>query len=266
MLTSSSGITINLSVRRGETTGSLEVSVSSEPQSRQQLQTVTMTADVDRGTYRCIFDLKGLPSDSPVYFRIQDLGDCCVIVERKSNNRKRPSSELETLDVEAKRRYSTGLDNESPANESYTCGSVAQPQGIGPQRHQDLDSSNTTLACHLWKHDPNRYQKCSEESFHTMDDVKEHIETAHRREQYCPICYDQFTGPDASKIYREHIIARGCKRRDDPIEIEGLQGDLMDRVCEWEPASTSSVKEQWKEIWTIIFPGVQVPESPLMEG
>ncbi|KAK4221204.1 hypothetical protein QBC38DRAFT_492524 [Podospora fimiseda] len=123
--------------------------------------------------------------------------------------------------------------------------------------------TTSKLACPFQKFDSSKYH-CS--PFASVAGVRQHIETVHHRPEYCPRCYTVFRGDGAFKSRRDHIVARECKLDPGPNTVEGLQGDLMDRLCEWEPVAGATPREQWEEIWRIVFPGDPVPASHIVEA
>ncbi|KAK4159482.1 hypothetical protein QBC43DRAFT_327172 [Cladorrhinum sp. PSN259] len=125
-----------------------------------------------------------------------------------------------------------------------------------------LQATGPELACPYYKSDPSKYRSCLLTSLRTGPDVREHIERDHRRAEYCPRCYKEFSGKQATGDRRDHIRARKCQLNQGPNTVEGLQGDLLDRLCEWEPvAGTHHPKAQWEEIWRIVFPEAPLPST-----
>ncbi|KAK3989615.1 hypothetical protein QBC44DRAFT_327287 [Cladorrhinum sp. PSN332] len=123
------------------------------------------------------------------------------------------------------------------------------------------------FACPCYKSNPSKYRLCLVASLTTAAQVKQHIETSHRRAEYCPRCYAEFKGKGACEVRRDHIIARECALNRGPSTVEGVHGDLMDRLSEWQPAAARlrHPQKQWDAIWRIVFPGEPVPPTPYLE-
>ncbi|KAK4167465.1 hypothetical protein QBC43DRAFT_311926 [Cladorrhinum sp. PSN259] len=140
-----------------------------------------------------------------------------------------------------------------------------------PSPSPTLHAASAELACPYYKSDASKYRLCLVTSLATAAQVKRHIETAHRRAEYCPRCYAEFKGDDACEARRSHITARQCKLNEGPSTVEGLHGDLMDRLYEWQPAAASPSwrrrEQQWLDIWGIVFPDkpVPIPFSPFLD-
>ncbi|KAK4221206.1 hypothetical protein QBC38DRAFT_492528 [Podospora fimiseda] len=124
------------------------------------------------------------------------------------------------------------------------------------------------LACPCYLTNPKRNRtKCLQTGgFTSINSLKSHIETAHLRDPYCPICHKVFTRRSSSNPEAErckHIQARNCELRQGPMDIEGLQGDLMDALCELEPTGTETQK--WLQIWETVNPGIDAPPTPYLD-
>ncbi|KAK4167467.1 hypothetical protein QBC43DRAFT_311930 [Cladorrhinum sp. PSN259] len=134
-----------------------------------------------------------------------------------------------------------------------------------PRRHSSARrTQGPTFDCPYHKYSPKKYRHlCLINRFPTIRSVLSHIQRAHGRAPYCPTCHSEFRGPNGDAKRRKHIRGRKCKRREGPIMIEGLQGDRMDRLCELEPSGTE--KQQWKQIWKIVYPDVAPPSSPHLD-
>ncbi|KAK3989613.1 hypothetical protein QBC44DRAFT_327284 [Cladorrhinum sp. PSN332] len=125
-------------------------------------------------------------------------------------------------------------------------------------------NKHATFDCPFHKYSPKKYRRlCLLSRFPTIRSVISHIEAVHCRAPYCPICHSEFKRPRGDAKRRKHIRARQCKPREGSIEIEGLQGDRMDRLCELEPSGTD--KEQWTQIWNIAYPELKPPSTPYLD-
>lgn len=183
------------------------------------------------------------------------------------NKRPRAEQPDSTSEEQPKRRKAAEPRKEDAAALSCAEGSdggspVAIPT---PSPCSTFPKEGARLACPYAKHDPLRYPRCLATPLASPADVKRHIRRVHQRPEFCARCFKEFTGPGCSKARLDHIVARECELRPGPITVEGLHDDLMDMLREWEPVPTRSVRQQWEEIWTIVFPGRAVPDTPFLD-
>lgn len=260
------GITISLSVEVGP--AGLEISCSPELNSQLQPHVTAIRTEIQNrtGVYRGVWSFAGVAPEAGVRFLISNpMCYCPVSVELNELMRKLPDPEQHVVPKQSTRRWQPVGSAPVSVSARESCG------GLGLDGTDSADPSTPTikkkLACPFYKSNPSKYSTCRHESLYVGADVKQHIELAHHRAQYCPICYTEFTGDGASNAYCAHVRARSCRPREEgAVEIEGLHGDLMDRLCEWEPAPTHSVRRQWEEIWAIVFPQAGIPSSsPFMD-
>jgi hypothetical protein len=126
-----------------------------------------------------------------------------------------------------------------------------------------------TLACPYTKYDHARYseenilvhempyRRCSTLYAQTIPTIKQHLYWCHRRPEFhCDICYLDFPSDRERAI---HNRSRSCHPRPCPFE-ERMDADQYNKVKErWyhEDSVTS-----WFKIYSILFPGKPVPDSP----
>ncbi|KAI8629316.1 hypothetical protein F5Y19DRAFT_432177 [Xylariaceae sp. FL1651] len=123
------------------------------------------------------------------------------------------------------------------------------------------DNELLLLACPFYKHDRIRHQKCLKLILKRIKDVKQHLYRRHKQPNYCPLCGQVF---DRKVELDNHLISRTCERQ----EFEAPEGI----TAEQEESLKSSVDkkltlpEQWKSVWSIVFPNEEPPESPFIQG
>lgn len=184
------------------------------------------------------------------------------------NKRKHPSQPEKRLLDRLRRRRSERVKKEgNPSRHDVRTGRTCSVSHPVPTRspYPTRQDSIEKLACPYLKFDASKYSCCLSVSLENAAAVRQHIETTHRRAGYCPRCYTEFTGEGASNNRRDHIMARRCQLDPGPNTVEGLHGDLMDRLREWEPVVGWPLREQWEEIWKIVFPESPAPSTPFLE-
>lgn len=117
--------------------------------------------------------------------------------------------------------------------------------------------SNVVFACPFQKFDPHKYHKCLKYRLNRIKDVKQHIYRQHtQRPYYCARCYEFFTTRDDRD---EHSRRADCKTRQPP-RFEGINDDQRNELKKSSPRG-KPLQEQWFEVWEVVFPGCQRPQS-----
>lgn len=113
------------------------------------------------------------------------------------------------------------------------------------------------LACPFSKHDPIMYRKCYKYVLKDTAKLKQHLSRCHKMPLYCPRCSIRF---DSEQARDEHI-------RDDPCEktsltkFEGIS-EAQRKQLEQRVSSKKTIEQNWYEIYKILFPLDQLPNSP----
>ncbi|KAK8112467.1 hypothetical protein PG984_012993 [Apiospora sp. TS-2023a] len=139
--------------------------------------------------------------------------------------------------------------------ESYL-GSVTSPRGDVPAK---LSASG--FACPYYKENPHKYIDClAYTSIGLVKNVKQHMFRCHKHpDHYCPTCGDKFpTEADTNT----HIRARRCDWRD--VSHPGMNKDQQARITTITKDRTRgrSDTDKWYDIWEVLFPGRDRPDSP----
>lgn len=117
--------------------------------------------------------------------------------------------------------------------------------------------SNVVFACPFQKFDPHKYHKCLKYRLNRIKDVKQHIYRQHTQQPYyCARCYEIFTTRDDRD---EHSRRADCKTRHPP-RFEGINDDQRNELKKSSPRG-KPLQEQWFEVWEVVFPGCQRPQS-----
>ncbi|KAF4974217.1 hypothetical protein FZEAL_8855 [Fusarium zealandicum] len=122
------------------------------------------------------------------------------------------------------------------------------------------------LACYLYKHDPQRYSRCSKYiDFSRAHHVKQHMRRAHQvaGPYYCCICRAQWppAEPSSEDLWRAHI-GSNCQALT-TIEEAGVL--LPAEIDDLKPPYRLSEPEKWNWNWKKLIPGLSLPGSPYME-
>lgn len=116
----------------------------------------------------------------------------------------------------------------------------------------------STFACPFYLMDKEKHEAClTRHNLSTIDELKEHIWTSHRRPNFCPICKDTFA---TMKARDDHIRDRNCQHRDLPT-FDGLTDGQIQQISR-QGSPPSSKESQWYGIWDVVSPLGPRPLSP----
>lgn len=127
----------------------------------------------------------------------------------------------------------------------------------------DDDNNGPHLLCPFYV--GNRYpqHKCSRRRFKRVSDVRQHLLRVHIQDPYCPTCGATFDNDQSHEQLRRHIAARTCQSRSS--NISGITRDQFDTITDIARQRThrrDSAAERWLEMWRVIFPDADDPDSP----
>ena len=124
---------------------------------------------------------------------------------------------------------------------------------------QIFDSSTkqpNSFACPFYKLDPDTFRDCRRFELSRVKDVKQHLMRKHKPPQ-CNRCYRTFDGPERL----EHHI-----RSSEPCELSDrsklhISDQQWARLNQQYLSRGKPVEHQWLDLWTILFPEEQRPQS-----
>jgi hypothetical protein len=122
--------------------------------------------------------------------------------------------------------------------------------------------ANLLLACPFYKKNPLLYRSCRGKLLRSISRVKFHLLRCHRIPIHCDRCSMIFqTESDRSEHLRQTAPCEVTEREHWEAINEDQRRQLSRRVS---PKSTTH--ENWYQIYSIIFPGSDPPESPYLDG
>ena len=132
---------------------------------------------------------------------------------------------------------------------------VQQTQSISAENNDG--GSSIAFACPFQKSDPQKYHRCLKYTLNRIKDVKQHIYRQHTQPAYyCARCYQIFTSTEDRD---GHSRRAECEKRDPP-QFEGISEQQRNELKKSSPKK-KPLDEQWFEVWDVVFPGRQHPQS-----
>lgn len=127
----------------------------------------------------------------------------------------------------------------------------------------DDDNSGPHLLCPFYV--GNRYpqHKCSKRRFKRVSDVRQHLFRVHIQNPHCPTCGATFDNDQSHEQLNRHIAARTCQSRS--FTVTGITQDQFDNITMIARQRThrrDSAASRWLEMWRVIFPDADDPDSP----
>ncbi|KAI1655579.1 hypothetical protein F4813DRAFT_156131 [Daldinia decipiens] len=118
------------------------------------------------------------------------------------------------------------------------------------------------FACPFYRWDPMKHMSCfTRLSLRGIASVKQHLWNAHMLPPYCPMCGKTF--PTMTRC-DSHIRHRRCGPREASTP-EGITIQQFQQLV--QPTDTRMPEElQWLSIWTIVFPGADLPAVTYPSG
>lgn len=124
------------------------------------------------------------------------------------------------------------------------------------------DESTLLFACPFYKWRPLAYRPCRAKVLKEISRVKLHLWRCHKIPIYCPRCFSEFAAEDERDT---HIREVNC----DIKEIKVLEGVTAEQKAKLTRRVNTKLtrREQWNEMYTILFPGEPLPSNPyISEG
>lgn len=172
--------------------------------------------------------------------------------DTKGKGLANPSADLR-LSQSTKRKHPAAGDEEE-AEDSQDEGQQGKKPRLKSSEADDDDGP--FLACPFYKRNPVCYSRCLCFRLKRITDVKQHLKRKHEQPHYCAFCGEQFESQAALK---SHERDRSCTRADFE-EPEGVSEDQRKRLA-FKVSRKKTEDEQWHEIWVIIFPNTERPDS-----
>jgi hypothetical protein len=117
------------------------------------------------------------------------------------------------------------------------------------------------LACPYYLHDPSKNPKCLLHcSLRSVEGVIQHLKTKHEEPPWCAICAQVFSHPAERDA---HTRKRACQWND-TLQAEGLNAYKQAKLSTRDRAYLGEEK-RWKRVWSTVFPGTKLPNSPYLE-
>ncbi|KEY66364.1 hypothetical protein S7711_05798 [Stachybotrys chartarum IBT 7711] len=117
------------------------------------------------------------------------------------------------------------------------------------------------LACPYYLYDPSKNSKCLLHcSFRSVEGVIQHLKTKHEEPPWCAICAQVFSHPAERDA---HTRKRACQWNDS-LQAECLNAYKQAKLSSRDKIYLSEDK-RWKRVWSTVFPGTKLPDSPYLE-
>ena len=201
-------------------------------------------------------------------------------IRDRAGSSKRKATTAETKQTESasstrkgqpqSRRTSSRRSNERPEQEEDNSedSDASSPKR---QKHDTNSDPQKLFACPYFKHDHIRYAEgnthelhyrgCAGGLYRDISRVKQHLKRIHHRPDfYCRRCFEVFATNE--KLQKHSSSRQGCDVRDCPYP-EKLDETQQAKIHVKRPGKDP--KDLWFEIFSIIFPGAPLPESPYIE-
>jgi hypothetical protein len=131
-------------------------------------------------------------------------------------------------------------------------------QSTGTENHDR--GAGVVFACPFQKSNPQKYHRCLKYTLNRIKDVKQHIYRQHSQPAYyCARCYQIFTSTEDRD---GHSRRADCEKRDPP-QFEGISEQQRNELRKSSPKK-KPLDEQWYEVWDVVFPQCQRPQSPFI--
>lgn len=117
----------------------------------------------------------------------------------------------------------------------------------------------TIFPCPFWLNDPLSHTTCSTISLRDLQSLKQHLYRRHWETEYnCTQCFATFT---SHSILMAHLRDGHCKK----IDTSPFPGLIkFDKMRYLEQERYGYFEQQWNDVYQILFPGQEPPESPYL--
>jgi len=125
--------------------------------------------------------------------------------------------------------------------------------------HPSTVAKRETLGCPFYLANSVTYRDCLQFGPLNIHAVKKHVVAHHQRPPYCYICGRTFSTYPA---LNRHMDDRSCSRTENPPVVDGVDQAQIERLGRRSDGSVPPM-EQHGAIWSIVFPGVELPTTGL---
>ncbi|KAK0719390.1 hypothetical protein B0H67DRAFT_573014 [Lasiosphaeris hirsuta] len=168
------------------------------------------------------------------------------------------SSMPTSLDSTAKRQL-----HQQPMSGSVT--ELRPPKRpLPPRPHQQpAKMEKLIFACPFCKLDPRVYRDCLRFRLTRIRDVVQHLKRKHADRIHCPRCNEVFDRLGSLVIHQQS--GKPCELRK-PAHSVLISRSQLDELSKMRDSSrVKSAREQWMDMWLVLFPTIDPPESPYLE-
>lgn len=155
-----------------------------------------------------------------------------------------------------RREFKDNGGDESDGADDGSSGSAAKRRAVTTARSK-------ILACPFWKKNPLRHRECFSLKLTRIKDVKQHLGRRHAP-IHCPICFRVFEDREARA---SHFSTSNSGELCTPMLHAPLEGiDMSQGEDLRKRANRAHTREQqWYDIWQILFPDADPPQTPYMD-
>ncbi len=125
------------------------------------------------------------------------------------------------------------------------------------------------LACPYFKLDPRKHRYCRRYTLRRVKDIKQHILRKHKGRPSCPKCSQTFAPEDQMEHHRKSCQGTAAPTLETRTTREILtQGTTEQQMKELRQylSRGKPLRDQWYDMWDILFPGEQRPRSVHMDS
>lgn len=155
-------------------------------------------------------------------------------------------------------RYAENGNNEDQDDERRRKRSRALQSGVSSKGSDD----SLLFACPFYKWKPHRYHKCQQVELTAVSRVKQHLTRRHRIPIHCPACNMQFERDDNLTA---HIRQRPPCEMQAQVPWEGVTVQ-QNALLQARSDRNKTPENQWYDVFRILFPESDLPESPYMDS
>ena len=169
---------------------------------------------------------------------------------------QRPAADSAEDTVRAKRRTRPAISTDVPVNINGPQ-SAWSTRPLPPLPALPQEAKKIIFACPFYKRDPVLYRDCGRFELRRVKDVRQHLKRKHTP-IFCRRCYEVFDTEESLQAHRRSVDP--CKLRPG-LPPSTISDQQWDRISQQHQSRGKPLKEQWTDIWDILFPGQPQPPS-----